>query len=72
MQSMGFGNSNTINCNTVDGQTIAYATCSVLLTVITKKASAIKNARWWVVDSEDEASVRRAQELEKQILYEIE
>ena len=54
MRSMGFGNSNTINCNTVDGQTIAYATCSVLLTVITKKASAIKNARWWVVDSEDE------------------
>lgn len=67
LQAMGFGSSNTINCQTVEGQTIAYATCSALSTVITKKASAIRNARWWVVDAEDETQqiIGKKQELNK-------
>ncbi len=54
LASMGFGEGSTINCSTVAGQTLAYSTCSVLGTVITKKAMAIRNARWWVVDPTDD------------------
>lgn len=55
LSAMGLGSGSTINCDTVAGQTIAYARCSALFSVVTKKSAAIRNARWWAVDPSDDA-----------------
>ena len=48
LSAMGLGSGSTIDCDTVAGQTIAYARCSALFSVVTKKSAAIRNARWWI------------------------
>lgn len=41
-----------INTSTVLGQSLAFAGCSILASIVTKKVSAITSARFWVVDEE--------------------
>lgn len=48
-----FGSSATyIDTSTVLGQSLAFAGCSILTSIIAKKVSAITSARFWVVDEE--------------------
>lgn len=41
-----------IDTSTVLGQSLAFAGCSILTSIVTKKVSAITSARFWVVDEE--------------------
>lgn len=41
-----------IDTSTVLGQSLAFAGCSILASIVTKKVSAITTARFWVVDEE--------------------
>lgn len=41
-----------INTSTPEGQAIAFASCSILTSIVTKKVSAMGDARYWVQDSE--------------------
>lgn len=41
-----------IDTSTVLGQSLAFAGCSILTAIMTKKVSAITSARFWVVDEE--------------------
>lgn len=55
-----FGSSATyIDTSTVLGQSLAFAGCSILTSIIAKKVSAITSARFWVVDEEGNDVNRR-------------
>lgn len=41
-----------INTSTPEGQSIAFASCSILTSIVTKKVSAMGDARYWVQDAE--------------------
>ena len=41
-----------INTSTPEGQAIAFASCSILTSIVTKKVSAMGDARYWVQDAE--------------------
>lgn len=41
-----------INTSTPEGQALAFASCSILTSIVTKKVSAIADARYWVQDAE--------------------
>lgn len=48
-----FGNrSGSIDTSTPEGQAAAFASCSILASIVTKKVSAIANARYWPQDDE--------------------
>lgn len=51
-----------INTSTAAGQALAVAKCSVLSSIISKKVTAIADARFWAKDAEDK-DVERPQEL---------
>lgn len=41
-----------INTSTPEGQAFAFASCSILTSIVTKKVSAMGDARYWVQDAE--------------------
>lgn len=51
-----------INTTTKEGQALAFARCSILVAIITKKVSAMADARYWMQDSEG-ADVEKPEEL---------
>lgn len=53
-----------INTSKVLGQSLAFAGCSILTSIVTKKVSAITSARFWVVDEEGN-DVKRPEIMER-------
>lgn len=53
-----------IDTSTVLGQSLAFAGCSILTSIVTKKISAITSARFWVVDEEGN-DVKRPEIMER-------
>lgn len=53
-----------INTSTPEGQAIAFASCSILTSIVTKKVSAMGDARYWVQDVEGN-DVKRPEVLER-------
>lgn len=53
-----------INTSTPEGQAIAFASCSILTSIVTKKVSAMGDARYWVQDTEGN-DVKRPDVLER-------
>lgn len=53
-----------INTSTPEGQAIAFASCSILTSIVTKKVSAMGDARYWVQDAEGN-DVKRPDVLER-------
>ena len=53
-----------IDTSTPDGQARAFASCSILASIITKKVSAISDARYWAKDDKGE-DIEKPREFER-------